>query len=104
MKQPLRGEVWIVDLGYNAKTRPCLILSVSPLDLDRALATLVLHTTQVRGTRFEVAIPARFLRPGAFDAQDIQTVALAKVERKLGSLTENQLKEVEDAVLDWLGL
>ncbi len=25
---PLRGEVWLVDLGMAAKTRPCLILNV----------------------------------------------------------------------------
>jgi mRNA-degrading endonuclease toxin of MazEF toxin-antitoxin module len=24
---PLRGEVWLVDLGMAAKTRPCLILN-----------------------------------------------------------------------------
>ena len=36
-----RGEVWLVDLGYAAKTRPCLVLSIPPLDTDRALTTVI---------------------------------------------------------------
>jgi len=43
MPNPSRGEVWLVDLGYVAKVRPCLVLSIPPLDEDRALATLVAH-------------------------------------------------------------
>jgi hypothetical protein len=32
---PQRGEVWIADLGYAAKRRPCLILSIPIEDRDR---------------------------------------------------------------------
>ena len=49
-----RGEVWWIDLGYAAKTCPCLVLSIEAEDTDRALTTVVAHTTSVRGTRFEV--------------------------------------------------
>jgi len=28
MANPLRGEVWLVDLGMVAKIRPCLVFSV----------------------------------------------------------------------------
>ena len=35
-----RGEVWLVDLGYAAKTRPCLVFSVEAEDTDRALTTV----------------------------------------------------------------
>jgi mRNA interferase MazF len=28
MVNPDRGEVWLVDLGLAAKTRPCVVLSV----------------------------------------------------------------------------
>jgi mRNA interferase MazF len=99
-----RGEVWLVDLGYAAKTRPGMILSIPPLDTDRALVTVIPHTTSPRGTRFEVAIPTPFLRRGVFDAQDPTTIALAKLIRKLGDLTPAQLASVEDAVRNWLGL
>jgi mRNA interferase MazF len=99
-----RGEVWLVDLGYAAKVRPCLILSLPPLDTDRALVTLIPHTTSPRGTRFEVAITTSFLRPGVFDAQNPITITLAKLIKKLGVLTNDELIQVEDAARHWLGL
>jgi mRNA interferase MazF len=99
-----RGDIWLVDLGYAAKTRPALILSIPPLDIDRALVTVIPHTTSPRGTRFEVSIPTVFLRGGVFDAQNPTTISLAKLIRKLGDLTPAQLAEVEDAVRIWLGL
>jgi mRNA interferase MazF len=33
---PNRGEVWLVDLGYAAKVRPCLVVSISAEDEDNA--------------------------------------------------------------------
>lgn len=104
MKNPLRGEVWMADLGMVAKIRPCLIFSIPLLDEDRALVGIVPHTTQPRGTRFEVNAPARFLKPGVFDAQGLQPVPLAKFERQLGKLSAEQMQPVEDAVYEWLGL
>jgi mRNA-degrading endonuclease toxin of MazEF toxin-antitoxin module len=41
MSSPDRGEIWLVDLGYVAKVRPCLVISIPALDQDRALATLI---------------------------------------------------------------
>lgn len=98
-----RGEVWLVDLGLAAKVRPCLILSVPVDDDDRALVTLVPHTTAVRGSRFEVPVPVRFLRPGAFDAQGIVTVPHVRLVRRLGTLSAEQIGAVEAAVRAWLG-
>ena len=91
MPNPVRGEVWLVDLGMAAKVRPCLVLSVPAEDRDRALVTLVPHTTSVRGSGYEVAVAARFLRPGAFDAQNPITVSVAKLLRKLGDLPTGDL-------------
>ena len=99
-----RGEVWLVDLGYAAKVRPCLVFSVEAEDTDRALTTVVSHTTSVRGTRLEVSLNVRFLKQGAFDAQNIISVSHAKFVRKLGSLTDEQMEQVEDAEKYWLDL
>lgn len=100
-----RGEVWIVDLGMVAKVRPCLILSVPADPQDRVLVSFVPHTTSVQGTRFEVAVQARFLHgKGVFDAQQIATVSQAKLVRRLGVLPPDQLALVEKTVRDWLGL
>ncbi|HTU88621.1 MAG TPA: type II toxin-antitoxin system PemK/MazF family toxin [Gemmataceae bacterium] len=99
-----RGSVWTVDLGLAAKVRPCLILSVPTDPQDRVLVTVVAHTTSVQGTRFEVAVRAPFLKPGAFDAQQVLTVPQVKLQRKLGDLRADQLALVEEAVRRWLGL
>jgi mRNA interferase MazF len=95
---PDRGEIWLADLGIAAKVRPCLVLSVPPEPQDRVLVTLVPHTTSVQGTRFEVAVPKRFLKAGAFDAQGVVTVARAGLLRRLGKLQASELGTVEAAV------
>jgi mRNA interferase MazF len=68
---PRRGEVWLFDCGMVAKVRPVLVLSVPFTDTDRALATVVLHTTTLRGSQFEVKIQVSFLKEGAFVPQSI---------------------------------
>jgi mRNA interferase MazF len=104
MRDPERGEVWLVDLGYVAKTRPALVLSVPALDQDRALVTLVSQTTSPRASRFEVAVDVPFLRTGVFDAQSLVTIPHAKLIRRLGELSQEQLADVVDSVRRWLGL
>jgi mRNA interferase MazF len=104
MADPKRGEIWLTDLGFVAKTRPCLILSVVPAEGERSLLTLVPHTTQPRQTRFEVEIDLRFLRQGVFDAQSLVTVPRPKLIRRLGRLSAENLMAIERAVALWLGL
>jgi mRNA interferase MazF len=94
----------MVDLGLAAKVRPCLVVSIPALDEDRALATVVPHTTSVRSSRFEVSIHVGFLRAGAFDVQSLVTIPHAKLIRKLGSLPADQLSLVEAALRRWLAL
>jgi mRNA interferase MazF len=60
MSNAERGEVWLVDLGYAAKVRPCLVLSIPVQDRDRALVTVIAHTTSPRGSRFEVEVKTLF--------------------------------------------
>ena len=104
MKTPLRGEVWLVDLGLAAKVRPALVLSVPAEDTDRALVTIIPHTTSVRGSQFEATVSVTFLRTGAFDAQNIITIPHAKLVRQLGKLAAAQLAVVERSTIAWLGL
>jgi mRNA interferase MazF len=87
-----------------AKIRPCLVLSVRPDAHDRALVALVPHTTSVRGTRFEVAVPKSFLKTGAFDSQGLVTVAPPRLIRKLSELQSTEISLVEENVKLWLGL
>lgn len=103
MNGPARGDVWLVDLGYVANVRPCLVVSIPALIQDRALATLVPHTTSPRGSRFAVDVNVRFLKLGAFDVQNLITISHTKLLRKLGELDSDQLSQVEDVLLFWLG-
>ncbi|MCY3740204.1 MAG: type II toxin-antitoxin system PemK/MazF family toxin [Candidatus Poribacteria bacterium] len=104
MPKQKRGEVWLVDLGMVAKVRPCLVISTPALVRDRALVTVVTHTTSTRDSRFEIRIKTKFLETGAFDTQSLITVSEAKLLRKLGDLLPDQLSAVEKAVRQWLEL
>jgi mRNA interferase MazF len=99
-----RGEIWLIDLGYAAKTRPSVVLSVGFSDEERAIVSFVPRTTSIRGTRFEVPHEARGFEPGAFDAQGISGIPSVKLIRKLGTVEPAILTSVESAVRLWLGL
>ena len=71
---PERGEVWQVDFGITQKVRPALVISVPYADSDRALIGVIPHTTATRGSRWEVAVPTRYLSKGAFLVQGIQAL------------------------------
>ena len=104
MRTPLRGEVYMIDLGLAAKVRPCAVLSAPTEESDRSLVTVIPHTTALRQSRFEIVVPVRFLRPGAFDAQGIVTVPTVRLMNHLGTLTTEQLGAVETGVCAWLGI
>ena len=93
-----RGEVWSIDFGMAAKVRPAVLLTGPPAPDDLDLVTVLLHTTALRGNKWELSIPKPFLKPGAFHVQQIQTVSTVKLERKLGSLTLDEMQLVLDAV------
>ena len=94
----------MVDLGLAAKVRPCLILSDHPADDELALVIIIPHTTAIRGNRWELALPKPFLKPGVFHLQQIQPISLARLERKLVSLTPNELQRVKTMLVRLLKL
>jgi mRNA interferase MazF len=64
MNLPERGKIWLADLGFAAKVRPVLVVSVPHADRDYALLQVIPHTTQPRGAQFEVQLPTAFLESG----------------------------------------
>ena len=104
MREARRGEIWIIDLGMAQKTRPCLILSISFLDHERAVVAYVPRTTSIRHTRFEVLHQMRGFDPGAFDAQGIGSIPIVKLERCLGVADATIIGQVEAATKLWLAL
>jgi mRNA interferase MazF len=96
--------VWLFDLGMAAKTRPVLVVSVAYGDADRAIVAVVPHTTELRGSPFEISVHAPFLRRGAFLVQGISTYPKAWAIRKIGALTGDQMATVMAGLRNWLGL
>ena len=104
MVQPKRGEVWVVDLGLAAKVRPCLLLTDFPADDELALVTVVPHTTAVRGNRWEHACEKNFLKPGVFHLQQVQSVSIAKLVRRLGELDSAEMARIAERLCTRLGI
>jgi mRNA interferase MazF len=102
MSAPRRGEVWLTDMGITGKVRPCLLLTDHPSEDELALITVVPHTTALRGNRWEVALPKPFLKPVAFHLQQIQSLSVARLVRRLGSLTESEMEKLEDKLSERL--
>ncbi len=98
------GEVWMTDFGMAAKVRPALLLTGNPAPDELDLVTLLLHTTTLRGNRWELAIPKAFLKPGAFHLQQIQSVSTVRLERRLGQLTQEEMDRVRKAIANRLAI
>ena len=98
------GEVCSVDFGLAAKVRPALLLTGNPADNELDLVTVLLHTTSLRGNRWELSVPKIFLKPGAFHLQQVQSVSTVKLERRLGVLTEAEMSQVLDALAERLAI
>jgi mRNA interferase MazF len=54
---PKVGDVFMLDLGYDGKVRPVVIMSREDSNAPRALALFVPLTKQSRGSNYEVEMP-----------------------------------------------
>ena len=97
-----RGEVYLVALdptvGHEIqKTRPCLL--VSPDEMNRAFATVIVVPMTTAGQARPTRIPLTFQRSRGFVAVDqIRTVDRERLLKRLGAVDAKTL----DAVLDVL--
>jgi mRNA interferase MazF len=98
------GEGWIIDFGMAAKVRPAVLLTGEPATDELDLVTVLLHTTALRGNRWELSIPKPFLNPGAFHLQQVQTISTVKLERRLGALTAEEMDQVRNVLRNRLGV
>jgi len=102
---PLPGEVWTVDFGYDGKVRQALVVSVPDRNCRLAIASVVQITTQYGNTPYEVTLPrVPWLREQSYcNAQTIQPVAWTEFQHKVGQFDARVLKEVRTALAGWLG-
>jgi mRNA interferase MazF len=97
---PRPGEVWLADLGLAAKTRPVVIVSRYDEDPPQALVIYVPLTSEDRGSEYEVEMPKLpFLRlEGVANVQGIGSIALKRLERRLGVLPEDVMDRIKAAL------
>jgi len=94
------GEVWLVDLGMAAKTRPMLIVSRKDDEAPRALSVCAPMTTQNRGSAYEVPLgKPRFLNEtSVVNVQGLQAVEKHRLVKKLGRISAAELSAVKKAL------
>ena len=99
-----RGDIWMVDLGIAAKVRPCLLLTDYPAPDELALITVAPHTTSLRGNRWEINLPLSYLQSGAFHLQQIQSVPVTYLMRRLGVLSDSDYNLILDKLSERLSI
>jgi mRNA interferase MazF len=77
-----------------AKGRPSHVVSVEFGDADRALITILPHTTSLSGSQYEIPVSVPFLKAGAFSVQSVATYPNVRAIRKLGALKPDQFHSV----------
>lgn len=97
---PRPGEVWLADLGMAAKTRPVVVVSRYDEDPPRVLVLYVPLTSEDRGSEYEVEMPKLpFLHlEGVANVQGIGSLAVKRLERRLGVLPTEVMERIKKAL------
>lgn len=104
--KPKPGEVWFAELNIAAKSRPVLILA-TPKETDaRALVIVAPLTSQIRKMRGEVDLgKLRWLpKPSAVNVQGIASFDPHKLVKRLGALSDADMKRVKKTIRELLDL
>ena len=98
---PRHGEVWLVDMGMAAKTRPAIVLIADNLDAPRSLLIYIPITKQNRGSELEVPLGhLRFLDPESVaNVQGIGSLPSVRFERRLGVVLSADLEAIKKALV-----
>src|SRR5262245_45500225 len=101
-----RGDVVIVDLGFTAKVRPCVVVSVSASDSQRNMSIVVPMTTEARGGECEVSFPKPpwLKEPSVINVLGIAGVDNARILRRITAFPEPKMNEISGILLKILGL
>ncbi len=113
MLRPNRGDVWRVDLdpvrGHEqAGQRPALVISVDALNQSAAeLAVVLPITSRDERVRSHVRVPAPEAgldRTSYVKCEDVRSISLARMEKRLGTVRPETVRAVEDRLRLLLGL
>jgi mRNA interferase MazF len=97
---PRHGEVWLVDMGMAAKTRPAIVLLADGLNAPRSLIIHIPITRQYRGTNLEIRLGhLPFLDPDSVaNAQGIGSLPSVRFEKRLGLVPATDLENIKQAL------
>lgn len=97
------GQVYLVDLGMAAKTRPMLVISRRDNDAPRALSVCAPITTSTRDSEYEVSIgKPKFLHESSYvNVQGLQAIQHHELKRMIGRLPDADFQKVKGAI-EWL--
>ena len=90
----------MADLGMSAKTRPVVVVSRYDEDPPRVLVLYVPLTSEDRESEYEVEMPKLpFLRlEGVANVQGIGSLAVKRLERRLGILPAEVMDRIKKAL------
>jgi mRNA interferase MazF len=97
---PKIGEVFVVDLGYEGKVRPVVVMSREDPEAPRAVALCIPLTSQNRGTRYEVTVPrVPWLKLQSYaNVQAIGSVSFHELTDKRGRFEPAVIAKIKDAI------
>jgi mRNA interferase MazF len=97
---PKVGEVYMLDLGYEGKVRPIVIMSREDPRAPRALSLFVPLTKHSRGSRYEVTMPrVPWLKLQSFaNVQAIGAVEHHELRERRGRFEASTVAEIKDAI------
>lgn len=99
-----RFDVYLVNLDPTIgseiqKTRPCAI--VSPDEMNRPLATVIIAPMTTQGKSYPTRIPAQFGgKSGHIILDQLRTVDKTRLARHLGRLSDSEQKAVLSALAE----
>lgn len=98
-----RGEVWLAEVG--SKPRPVLVVTRDAVLDVRANVTVAEVTTQARGLTVEVHIDSAvgINGPSVVNCDGLHTVSQRSLTKRLGTVDDETLDEVCDAIAIALG-
>ncbi len=101
-----RGEIWQVDLGGKAGTRPALILTRSAVIPFLNKVTVAEITSHSKGYPTEVDIDQKtnLPQPSFVQVDNIQTVPQQRLLKYMGTLSEDDMRLVSEKVILALSL
>lgn len=101
-----RGDVVLVDLGMQAKIRPCVVVSVANADKERNMSVVVPMTTEVRHGECEVSFPKPpwLKQPSVINLLGIAGIDNSKIQRRLAAFPTERMEGIERGLVRLLKL